>query len=579
MIVDALYIALGYKPDAKSLKSAEQALETVQSSIMKRAAAIGAALAPAAALKAIESLTNAYAQTVIQARDLAAAANTDVQTISSLGFAAEQAGLRVEDVGSALGSLRDKIKGATEGSADLIIDFNRIGVSAWNLRRMKPEERLLAIADAASKITDPTSRAGLALTRLVDPKLLPFLQQGREGIQKMQREAARMGLVITPDQVKQAEAFGGAQRALFSRVKALSTIFARELLPVLTPLIKRFTQLLDERKIGTVEDFARWAKDLAVEIADLYATMEKGYRTLEKTVEAFGGLSSVMGVIAAAVASIIGVNGLVKLLSMTKALTIANLKAAAASAAAFAPYILGAAAIFLVIAAIDELVGWMEGEDTMFTDLFGKATPEAIEDVQKMLFGVLGALGLVAAALGFAFLGPLVAVGAAVAALILYWDELGAMFESFFDQAIAWWDNFTNDMSESVRYVGEQIEKFFTSAVDSIRQAFVDLFTWLNAQADKVLAPYNAVMGAARSAGQRAGGAVASLFGSGASPTAAAAQRAVLTGGARNVNQNNEITIEVNAAGLSEQQAQRSVRGGVEDGLREIQQAYADGEI
>ena len=45
MIVDALYIALGYKPDDKSLKQAEQVLDGVQKGIMKRAAAIGAALA------------------------------------------------------------------------------------------------------------------------------------------------------------------------------------------------------------------------------------------------------------------------------------------------------------------------------------------------------------------------------------------------------------------------------------------------------------------------------------------------------------------------------------------------------
>ena len=162
----------------------------------------------------------------------------DVESLSALGYAAEQAGLRIEDVGGAIGSLRDKIKGATEGSVELTIDFNRIGVSAWRLKKMKPEERLLALADAAQRIKDPMSRAGQALTRLVDPKLLPFLRQGREGIAKMQAEARRLGLVITPEQVKNAEEFSGAQNAIAARFRALKSAVAKELLPILTPLLK-----------------------------------------------------------------------------------------------------------------------------------------------------------------------------------------------------------------------------------------------------------------------------------------------------------------------------------------------------
>lgn len=578
MIVDALYIALGYKPDDKSLKQAEQVLDGVQKGIMKRAAAIGAALAPAAALKAIELLTNAYAAQAIAARDAANAANMDVESLSALGYAAEQAGLRIEDVGGAIGSLRDKIKGATEGSVELTIDFNRIGVSAWRLKKMKPEERLLALADAAQRIKDPMSRAGQALTRLVDPKLLPFLRQGREGIAKMQAEARRLGLVITPEQVKNAEEFSGAQNAIAARFRALKGAVAKELLPILTPLLKRFVELLDKRRIGTLKDAAQFGKDLGTQLASIYATMSKGYTTLEKTVEAFGGLESIFGLMFATLLAITGARGLVALLSMTKALTLANAKAAVASAAAFAPYILAAAAIFLVIGAIDELVGWMEGEETMFTDIFGPATAESMDDIQKMLFGILGVLGLVAAALGFALLGPLIAVGAAVGALIIYWDDLGAAFEAFFDTAISWWGEFSNDVVESVKYVADSIKDAFFGAIDAITERFAALLSWLATQADRVLAPYNAVMGAATRAGARVGGAISSLVGS-SSPATAAATRAGSFGSSRTVTQDNEVIINVNGSGLSEAQLRSGVTGGVDDGLRQVQQAYEDGEI
>jgi hypothetical protein len=199
-------------------------------------------------------------------------------------------------------------------------------------------------------------------------------------------------------------------------------------------------------------------------------------------------------------------------------------------------------------------------------------------DIQKILCGILGVLGLVAAAIGFALLGPLIAVGAAVGALILYWDDLGAAFESFFDMAISWWGEFSSDVVESVKYVADSIKDAFFGAIDAITQRFEALLGWLSRQADRVLAPYNAVMGAASRAGARVGGAISSLVGT-STPASAAATRAGAFGSSRSVTQDNEVIINVNGSGLSEAQLRSGVTGGVDDGLRQVQQAYEDGEI
>ena len=93
-----------------------------------------------------------------------------------------------------------------------------------------------------------------------------------------------------------------------------------------------------------------------------------------------------------------------------------------------------------------------------------------------------------------------------------------------------------------------------------------------------MLAPYNAVMGAANRAGARVGGAISSLVGT-STPASAAATRAGAFGSSRITNQDNEVIINVNGSGLSEAQLRSGVTGGVDDGLRQVQQAYEDGEI
>lgn len=214
----------------------------------------------------------ALARSAIEAGDamakLSKQSGLSVATLSALKFAADQSETSIEELAK---GIRFLSRNAVESAKD----FEAIAVatrdSQGNLRKV--DEVLLDVADRFARMPDGIEKTELAM-RLFGKSgadLIPFLNQGRAGIQELMQEAQRLGVVMSEDFAKAADSFNDNM----AKVKAGG---ASLLQGVIAPAVEGWSQIIDvlnrvragqsiSEAIGNVAD----AKRTADTISDLVA--------------------------------------------------------------------------------------------------------------------------------------------------------------------------------------------------------------------------------------------------------------------------------------------------------------------
>lgn len=127
-----------------------------------------------------------------------------VEALSSLKYAAELSDVSLDQLGQGLKQL-----------SKFMVESGVSGVSV--------EEQLLKIAEEFSRTNDGAAKTAAAMKYFgkAGADLIPFLNQGREGIEALREEAARLGIVFSTDAAKRAEEFNDNLTRLKSAAQAL----------------------------------------------------------------------------------------------------------------------------------------------------------------------------------------------------------------------------------------------------------------------------------------------------------------------------------------------------------------------
>ncbi|CAB5212492.1 hypothetical protein UFOVP196_22 [uncultured Caudovirales phage] len=167
---------------------------------------------------------------------------------SKLGYAAKMSGVDVDTLSTGLGKLAKTMDTSPE-------KFTKLGVevktSDGHLRGMTD-----VLGDVADKFkamgpgTESTA-AALELFGRNGASMLPFLLKGKEGIAELSKEAEKMGLVLSQDNVNSVKESIKAQREFGAAITGLKTQIGLEMLPILTDFTKLVTGLP-----GPVKDLA-----------------------------------------------------------------------------------------------------------------------------------------------------------------------------------------------------------------------------------------------------------------------------------------------------------------------------------
>lgn len=163
-----------------------------------------------------------------------------VESLSLLVPAAELSAVSTEKFEAGLKKLATGMLEAATGSEASAQNFEALGVAVQNqdgtLR--DSEQVLLDLADRFQAMPDGAEKAALAVDIFgkAGAEMIPFLNQGREGIGALKQEAAELGLQLSADTAAQAGNFNDALDKLKLATTSIGNQIIASLLPALNDM-------------------------------------------------------------------------------------------------------------------------------------------------------------------------------------------------------------------------------------------------------------------------------------------------------------------------------------------------------
>ncbi|MBY0341785.1 MAG: hypothetical protein K2Q19_11570, partial [Rhodocyclaceae bacterium] len=163
-----------------------------------------------------------------------------VESLSLLVPAAELSAISTEKFEAGLKKLATGMLEAATGSETSAQKFGALGVAVQNqdgtLR--DSEQVLLDLADRFKAMPDGAEKAALAVDIFgkAGAEMIPFLNQGRDGIGALKQEAAELGLQLSADTAAQAGNFNDALDKLKLATQSIGNQIIASLLPALNDM-------------------------------------------------------------------------------------------------------------------------------------------------------------------------------------------------------------------------------------------------------------------------------------------------------------------------------------------------------
>lgn len=224
----------------------------------------------AAIKSAVVSFTE-LSEEIIKGSLKAGMTTAEWQKMSYVGM---QAGVSAEALGMSVGMLNRKIGDAASGKNKATAGlFKQLGINVRdaNGQLRSGVELLPQLADAFSRNTNPVVRArmGMALFGKQWQEIAPLLAEGGEGIEKSLQRFGMLKGVISEGDLRAGKEMGDLFNDLGIVLKGFQGAIARELVPVLTPMIEQFVQwgaankkLIGQQVKTVVQDFVKFIKEV-----------------------------------------------------------------------------------------------------------------------------------------------------------------------------------------------------------------------------------------------------------------------------------------------------------------------------
>lgn len=208
-------------------------------------AAAGAALAVGAAMLALAKSAIDAADNL---NDLSKQTGISTEALSQLQYAAEQSGTDLDGLTTGLRKFVKQSTDAATSAGDARKAFELIGVSVRDAAgNLKPTDQLLLdVAEQFSRYKDGAAKAAFAqeLFGKSGAALIPFLNEGRQGIERLMREADRFGKTLKGETAQAADDFNDNLKKLKDQALALGLKIAERLLPPLVDITKALVELI-----------------------------------------------------------------------------------------------------------------------------------------------------------------------------------------------------------------------------------------------------------------------------------------------------------------------------------------------
>jgi hypothetical protein len=295
--------------------------------------------------RAVRSITGDYAQAADTIAKFSNGLGINAQQYQRMTHAAQLSGVTVQELQVALPNLAKRLGDAADGSKEAALAFSRAGVELKDSsgKIKDPIQVMMDLADGMKGV-DKTGRRTQVLMSLfgrAGKKMGVLLSQGSEGIKKAMAEADKLGIVLSQKQLKAAENYNDEMLRVRSVMLGIRNTIASKVLPAITRQLRAFQTWWRE---GRNAERAMHA----LKIAAFFAAVAVGRVVTGMMVKQFAGFTR-------------------WILSAARALKAFNIQAAIAAW----KVMLVVAGLALIVLAIEDLIGFAQGKDSVIGRLLG----------------------------------------------------------------------------------------------------------------------------------------------------------------------------------------------------------------
>jgi lambda family phage tail tape measure protein len=197
-------------------------------------------------------------------------AGVTTESLSALAYAADLAGVSQDTLVLSMAKLSKGMSDAAMNTGEALKGFNALNIDYKNLE--STDEAMLQISERFAGMADGANKTAIAMSLFgrSGAQLIPLLNGGRDGVEKLRAEAEKLGLVIGGDTTKSAEQFNDS----LTQLGSIFTGLANQIATATLPLLNSITQALfnswiesDQFRVGIQEiirtDLPRWLDNVA----------------------------------------------------------------------------------------------------------------------------------------------------------------------------------------------------------------------------------------------------------------------------------------------------------------------------
>ena len=325
MTIGDLTYSLGAVWDKKSLQTIKEGFASVSKAFMSAVGIASGAMAGTFAVVKQFAEANDELGKMARNRDIA------VDSLQALQYSFEGAGLSASKAGDTLAKLQEQKEGFKMGKADYEA-WARIGINPEQYSNT--EDFFNATIDGLKNIKDEATKADLAKRLLGSADMKNLIDGGSEAIQKQKQELEELGVLTSKQDYKASANFNDTLLKTTTILKGLANKIMTSVMPVFTKLMKQFNEFLKANN--------KLIKSGLKEFFDAVVTGAKFFFALiGRIIGELGGMKNVL----------IGIAGLLLLWQF--------------------PLIASIGAVVALMLIFDDLMSFLNGEDSVIADWLG----------------------------------------------------------------------------------------------------------------------------------------------------------------------------------------------------------------
>lgn len=207
----------------------------------------------------------------------AQAAGLQVDAYGRMAYAAKLADLSQEELGGSLSRLNKAMAAAASGSKNEADLFKRLGVSLRDAKgQLRPTEAVMQdVAEAFKRMPDGAKKSALAIELFgkSGAKMLPFLNAGKQGLIDLGKEAERLGIVFTKEQVAIAEEMNDTLTGLGKAINGVRLQFGLLFAPSITVAAKALRDVIARNRAAIIDFTNNAIRQATVLVRDFFAAL------------------------------------------------------------------------------------------------------------------------------------------------------------------------------------------------------------------------------------------------------------------------------------------------------------------